>query len=162
MEPQVFGKARMTIYMRSMTMAGGWELKLESESAIHISHLSHLSDLMMNDDILILDRASHLYASASRPTFEDVLDEACSQYRSSGTHDAVKEQFSRSLYQCSTLQFTEFVLSHRQWLLFVFRYSSFCPICMFGFTSINKSSYDKHGDRDFLNRFDRLPGLHAE
>ena len=63
--------------------------------------------------ILILDRASLVYASPSRPTLENALDHACSQYESSGTHNAVKEQFSLPPEQYSISQFTEFVLSHR-------------------------------------------------
>ena len=63
--------------------------------------------------ILILDRASLFYASPSHPTLENALDHARSQYESSGTHNAVKEQFSLPPKQYSLLQFTEFVLSHR-------------------------------------------------
>ena len=63
--------------------------------------------------ILILDRASILSVSPSRPTVTDALDQACSQYISSDTHQAVKEQFSQPPKQYSILQFTEFVLSHR-------------------------------------------------
>jgi len=63
--------------------------------------------------LLILNRTSLLYASPSRPTCEDALDQACSQYISSDTHNAVKEQFSLPPKQYSTSQFTEFVLSRR-------------------------------------------------
>ena len=63
--------------------------------------------------ILILDRASILYVSPSHPTVADALDQACSQYISSDTHNAVKEQFSLPPKQYSILQITEFVLSHR-------------------------------------------------
>jgi hypothetical protein len=61
----------------------------------------------------MLDRASLFYASASRPTLEDALDQAYYQYKSSDTHNAVKEQFSRHPKRYSISQFTEFVLSHR-------------------------------------------------
>ena len=63
--------------------------------------------------ILILDLASLLYASPSRPTLDDVLDQACSRYESSDTHNAAKEQFSLPPKRYSKLQFTEFILSHR-------------------------------------------------
>jgi len=62
--------------------------------------------------ILILDRAAIIYASSSRPTLDDALDQACSQYESSDTHNAVKEQFLLPPEQYSILQITEFVLSH--------------------------------------------------
>ena len=63
--------------------------------------------------ILILDRASILYASPSRSTVADALDQACLQYITSDTHNAVKEQFSLPPKQYSISQFTEFILSHR-------------------------------------------------
>jgi len=63
--------------------------------------------------ILILDRASVSYASSSCRTRKDALDQAYSQYESSDTHNAVKEQFSLPLNEYSISQFIEFVLSHR-------------------------------------------------
>jgi len=63
--------------------------------------------------ILILERASLFYASPSRPTLENALDLACSQYRSSDTHNAVKEQFPLPPTQYSISQFTEFIFGHR-------------------------------------------------
>ena len=63
--------------------------------------------------VLILDHAALLYASPSRPTLDDALDQAYSQYESSDTHNAAKEQFLLSPKQYSVFQFTEFVLSHR-------------------------------------------------
>jgi len=63
--------------------------------------------------ILILDHASILYASPSHSTVADALDQACSQYISSDTHNAVKEQFSQPPTRYSISQITEFVLSHR-------------------------------------------------
>ena len=62
---------------------------------------------------LVLDRATLLYTSSSRPTFANALDMACSQYISSGTHNAVKERFSLPPTQYSTSDFTEFALHHR-------------------------------------------------
>jgi hypothetical protein len=63
--------------------------------------------------ILILDRASVLYSSPSCPYRDRALEQAYSQYKSSGTHDEVKEQFLLSPQQYSISQFTQFVLSHR-------------------------------------------------
>jgi len=63
--------------------------------------------------ILLLDRVSLSCASPSRPALDDALDQAFSQYESSDTHNAVKEQFSLPPEQYSISQFTEFVLSHR-------------------------------------------------
>ena len=65
--------------------------------------------------ILILDRASIIYALPSRLTLDDALDQACSQYKSSDTHTAVKEQFLLPVKEYSISQFTKFVLSHRLW-----------------------------------------------
>ena len=63
--------------------------------------------------VLILDHATLLYASPSRPTLDDALDQAYSKYESSDTHHAAKEQFSLPPKRYSILQFTEFVFSHR-------------------------------------------------
>ena len=63
--------------------------------------------------LLILDRSSLLYASPSSPTLEDALDQAYSQYKTSGAYTAAKEQFFLPPEQYSISQFTEFVLSHR-------------------------------------------------
>ena len=61
-----------------------------------------------------MDRASLLYAPPSYQTLEDALDQAYYQYKSSDTHNVVKEQFfSLHPKRYSILQFTEFVLSHR-------------------------------------------------
>jgi len=74
-------------------------------------HLYFLTSKIVS--ILILDRASLFLASPSRPTLDDALGHACSQYESSDTHNAVKEQFSLPHKRYSILQFTEFVLRHR-------------------------------------------------
>ena len=63
--------------------------------------------------VLILDHTALLYASPSLPTLDDALDQAYSQFESSDTHTAAKEQFSLSPKEYSILEFTEFVLSHR-------------------------------------------------
>jgi len=74
-------------------------------------HLYFLTSKIVT--LLILDRAGIFYASPSRPTLETALDQACSQYKSSDIHNAVKEEFSLRPEQYSILQFTEFVLGHR-------------------------------------------------
>ena len=63
--------------------------------------------------VLILEHAALLYASSSRPTLGNALEQAYSKYESSDTHNATKEQFSLSPKQYSILRFTEFVLGHR-------------------------------------------------
>ena len=63
--------------------------------------------------ILILDRTSIFYASPFRPTLDVALDQACSQYKYSDTHTAVKEQFLLPPKHYSISLFTDFVLSHR-------------------------------------------------
>ena len=73
-------------------------------------HLSFLTFKIVT--ILILERAYLLFVSSS-PSLSDALDQAYRQYKSSDTHDAVKEQFSLRPKRYSILQFTEFVLSHR-------------------------------------------------
>ena len=74
-------------------------------------HLYFLTSKIVT--IFILGRASLFYASPSRPTLDDALDQACSQYKFSDTHNAVKEQFLLPPKQYSISEFTEFVLSHR-------------------------------------------------
>ena len=74
-------------------------------------HLCFLTSKLVT--LLILDRASVLYASPSRPNVYDALDQAFSQYKSSDTHNAVKEQFSPPPEQYSISKFTEFILAHR-------------------------------------------------
>jgi len=63
--------------------------------------------------ILILEHACLSYASQFKPTSDEALDEASSQFKASNIHNAVIEQFSASPKECSILQFTEFILSHR-------------------------------------------------
>ena len=63
--------------------------------------------------ILILDRASLLWASSPFPTLDEALNQAISQYESSDTHNVVIGQFKLPPKQYSISQFTEFVLSHR-------------------------------------------------
>ena len=63
--------------------------------------------------VLILEYAAIRYVSPSRPTHEEALDEACSQFISSNTHNVVHQEFVLSPESHSALQFTEFVLTHR-------------------------------------------------
>ena len=63
--------------------------------------------------VLILERACFLLASPSRPTNDGALDIACSQFISSGTHNAVHQVFLLSPEVYSVSQLTEFILAHR-------------------------------------------------
>ena len=73
------------------------------------------SNFIKTASILILECAAIRYASSSRPSprCEEVLDEACSQFISSNTHNVVHQEFVLSPKSYSALQFTEFVLTHR-------------------------------------------------
>ena len=62
--------------------------------------------------ILILEHACLSYASESRPTQDEALDEAYSRYCASGIHNELTEQFSAHPQEYSILQFTEFILTH--------------------------------------------------
>jgi hypothetical protein len=63
--------------------------------------------------ILILEHASLYYASSSKPTLDQALDGAYSQYKASNIHNAVIEQFPAAPQTYSILQFTEFILRYR-------------------------------------------------
>ena len=63
--------------------------------------------------VLILEYATILYISPSRPTREKALDRACSQFISSNTHNAANRLFLLSTIPYSTQQLTEFLLEHR-------------------------------------------------
>jgi hypothetical protein len=62
--------------------------------------------------ILILEHTSLYEASSSRPTLNQALDRAYSQYRAFNTHNAVISQFSAAPQTYSIIQFTEFILGH--------------------------------------------------
>ena len=82
--------------------------------SVYFSYVQHLYFLTSKSaSILILDRAALFYASPSFPNVEGALDQAYDQYKSSDTHNAVKEQFSLRPKRYSVLQFTNFILSHR-------------------------------------------------
>jgi hypothetical protein len=87
---------------------------------IHITHLLvqffHLSLQFLTSEIaitIILEHACLLFASKLNPTREKALDRACSEYKSSGIHHKVREQFSAPLIQHSIFLFTEFIIEHR-------------------------------------------------
>ena len=63
--------------------------------------------------VLILEYACILYASQLRPSCEEALDKACSQFISSSTYNTVNPLFLPSSEPYSTQQFTEFILMHR-------------------------------------------------
>jgi hypothetical protein len=62
---------------------------------------------------LILEHACLFYASQLKPTRDEALDSACSQYISSNIHNTVIKQFSAPPMQYSILEFKEFILKHR-------------------------------------------------
>jgi hypothetical protein len=62
---------------------------------------------------LILERACLSYASGSRPTRDEALDEAHSRYRDYDIHSAVIKRFSGSPKKYSMSEFTSFILDHR-------------------------------------------------
>ena len=63
--------------------------------------------------ILILDHTCLFHASSSRPSVDEALDRAYSQYQASKTYDAVIRQFDAPFNKYSVLHFTEFILNHR-------------------------------------------------
>jgi len=63
--------------------------------------------------ILILEHASLHHASFSKPTIDEALDKAYSQYRASDIHSAVIGQFCAPSKEYSIQQFMEFILTHR-------------------------------------------------
>jgi len=62
--------------------------------------------------ILILEHACLFYASQSKPTRDEALARAYSQYCASGAHKQMIEQFSALPKEYSSIQFTEFILKH--------------------------------------------------
>jgi len=63
--------------------------------------------------ILILEHACISYLSSSRPSYNQALAKACSQYRASQLHNVVTKQLPTPLQDYSVSQFTEFILGHR-------------------------------------------------
>ena len=62
--------------------------------------------------ILILEHACLSYASQSKPTRDEALDQAYSQYCDSGVHNEITKQFFLHPKEYSISQFTEFTLKH--------------------------------------------------
>jgi hypothetical protein len=60
-----------------------------------------------------MEYACLFYASSTRPTIDEALDKACSQYLASSTHDAVISHFLAPFEEYSIVQFTEFICNHR-------------------------------------------------
>ena len=63
--------------------------------------------------VLILERACRLYVLQPKPTRDQVLDQAYSQYCASDIHNKVIMQFSAPPTGYSSLQITEFILRNR-------------------------------------------------
>jgi len=93
------------------------------ESVFHkLSSFYSNPDLFISSDesihtmiatVLIMEYASILFTSPSRPTCEEAMDGACSRFRSSGTHNVVNRLFLPSPKPYSTQQCEEFILMHR-------------------------------------------------
>jgi len=62
--------------------------------------------------ILILEHACLFYISLSKPSVNEALDKAFSQYQASDVHNAVIRQFLAAPNEYSIEQFTEFILNH--------------------------------------------------
>jgi hypothetical protein len=63
--------------------------------------------------ILIIEYACLSYASQSKPTRDEALDQAYSRYCASDIYTELMMQFSGPPDKYSILQFTEFLLMHR-------------------------------------------------
>jgi hypothetical protein len=63
--------------------------------------------------ILILEHACHLYVLQPKPTRDQALDQAYSQYCVSNIYDKVIKQFSAPPVKDYVLQFIEFILKNR-------------------------------------------------
>src|SRR6266850_2504383 len=63
--------------------------------------------------ILILEHVCLSYGSQSKPTRDEVLDQAYSRYCASDIRNEVTEKFSAPPDKYSILQYTEFILKHR-------------------------------------------------
>jgi hypothetical protein len=62
---------------------------------------------------LILEHACLSFASESRPTRDEALDNAYSRYRDYDIHSAVIKRFYGSPKKYSISEFTAFILDHR-------------------------------------------------
>jgi hypothetical protein len=62
--------------------------------------------------ILILEHACLSYASEPKPTRDEALDQAYSQYCASDIHHEVMTEFFEAPEKYSIVQVTEFILTH--------------------------------------------------
>jgi hypothetical protein len=62
--------------------------------------------------ILILENACLSYTSQSKPTRDEALDQAYSQYCAAKIHDDLTKQFCAPPKEYSIHQFMEFILKH--------------------------------------------------
>jgi hypothetical protein len=81
---------------------------------IFLLFVSAISNIK-NSDILILEHACLSYASQFKPTRNEALDGAYSQYYASNIHINLSNEFSGLPKEYSILHFTEFILSHHLW-----------------------------------------------
>jgi hypothetical protein len=63
--------------------------------------------------ILILEHACLFYVSLSKPSVDEALDKAFSQYQASDAHNAVIRQFLAAPNEYSIEKFTEFIYKYR-------------------------------------------------
>jgi len=63
--------------------------------------------------VLILEHACLSFASQSKPTKDEALDEAYSRYCASSVHNELTKQFSAPPEEYSIPQFTEFIHKYR-------------------------------------------------
>jgi hypothetical protein len=63
--------------------------------------------------ILILENACLSYASQSKPTRDEVLDQAYSQYCAANIHNELIKEFCAPPKKYSIFQFIKFILKHR-------------------------------------------------
>jgi len=83
-----------------------------TNSLVHFCCL-HLQFLTLKIvTILILENACLSYTSQSKPTRDQALDQAYSQYCASNIHIDLTKQFGASPTEYSILQFVEFILKH--------------------------------------------------
>jgi len=88
-----------------------FNLKHHSPNSAHMLPIDNTHHTMIVT-ILILECAWHFYASLSKPTINEALDKAYSQYQASNTYDATIRQFSAPPKEYSILNYTEFILNH--------------------------------------------------
>ena len=85
---------------------------------VYFCHLPMQFLILQIGIILILEHACISYSSQLKPTRDEALVQAYSQYCASGVYDKIK-QFFASPKEYSILQFTEFILNHHLWYLYL-------------------------------------------